>query len=113
MGALGGIKDLAEELGLAEWKVRSWKDKGIFDPIDRDEDDGKSLLFDLRCERIRFKITRGLRLHFKLKEIGDRLQRVFGEQNSTLISELQNVRNDDKVIEKYMQECKSLDMDHD
>jgi len=110
MGALGDINELSEVLGIKISKIRNWKKEKIFVPMAKDPDNGKTLLFNIECERIKFKVAQELLLDFSLKEIGARFQKVFGRRNARLLQDLQKARNDGELMERYVKEIMSLEL---
>ncbi len=111
MGALVSTKELSEQLGIKQAKIRRWKKEGVFTPIRVDSDDGKTLLYNIDCERIKFKIAQELLLEFTIKEIGKKFQKVFGKRNGNLLKELQRTKDEERFIEKYVEEIMSLEIE--
>ena len=102
MGALGNINELAEKLDIKVSKIRNWKKHQIFVPIKRDREDGKSLLFHLDAENIKFLVAQELLLDYSLEEIGRRFGTVFGKKNTDLINDIQKTKNENNLVEKYL-----------
>jgi hypothetical protein len=104
MAILGDINRLSDELGIKVSKIRNWKKAKIFTPMSVDPEDGKTLLYHIECEKMKYKIAKELRVDLSVEEIGDRFWKTFGTKNKELIKELERTDKDEKLIDRYVKE---------
>jgi DNA-binding transcriptional MerR regulator len=107
MGALVTVKELSKQLEIKESKVRRWTKKGLLTPISKSKQDGKSLLYDLDCARIKLEILDRIRIDFSsLSEIGARFREVFGRRDADLLDALHTTDNRKGLVKKYIEEIR-------
>jgi DNA-binding transcriptional MerR regulator len=108
MGALLSSLELAEKMGITLYKVRRYTKAGILAPMSKDRKDGKSLLYDPRCEEIRLEVFYRLSLDYSQQELGERFRKIFGRRNAALIRTLESMGDKEEVISKFLREIESL-----
>jgi hypothetical protein len=108
MGALLSSRALAESMGITLYKVRRYTKAGILAPMSKDRKDGKSLLYDPRCEEIRLEIFYRLSLDYSQEELGEKFKKVFGKRNAALIRTLESMGDKEEIINKFSREIESL-----
>lgn len=107
MGALVTVKELSKQLEIKESKVRRWTKKGLLTPISKNKQDGKSLLYDIDCARIKLEILDRIRIDFSsLSEIGARFREVFGRRDVDLLEALHTTDNRKGLVKKYIEEIR-------
>jgi DNA-binding transcriptional MerR regulator len=112
MGQLVTIRELAEQVGIRESKIRRWTKKGILTPIRKSSEDGKSFLYNLDCVQIKLEILDRIRIDFSsLDVIGEEFQQTFGRRDCDLLEALQTAPSKKELIRKYVESIRSGEND--
>jgi DNA-binding transcriptional MerR regulator len=112
MGPLVTIRELAEQVGIKESKIRRWTKKGILTPIRKSSEDGKSFLYNLDCVQVKLEILDRIRIDFpSLDVIGEKFQQVFGRRDCDLLEDLQTAPSHKELIKKYVESIRGGEND--
>ena len=108
MTNLLNVKELSQKKGWKVSKIRRYTKEGIFSPVSKDSENGKSLIYNLGCVEIKIRLIDELRLDYKIKELGEKIQKVCGKRNRKLLTMI-NTTKEDKIIEKLKEEITAFE----